>query len=232
MVLRTAEHVKDVAGSAFLYSRVPLHATKKTSVVACVKMYTSAMAHAPNFKNLTGKRFTRLLVIDLSHLSTSRTIVWKCICDCGTEKHVAGTSLRKGHSKSCGCLRSEMLTTHGMTKPGTNDMRKSVYRIWNNMVQRCHNPANTGYKYYGERGIKVCDGWRKFSAFYSYIGDRPSLEYSLERIDNDGNYEPGNVKWATKSAQRLNKRKPKLLCFYSTEEIMAELKRRNSNLQK
>ena len=155
--------------------------------------------------NLTGKRFGRLLVIGKSE-SKNGMATWLCKCDCGNEKVVCGNELRKGKANSCGCLRKElaykMLIQHG--KANTR-----LYKVWKAMKARCNNPNNKRYSSYGGRGIKVCDEWQNsFQAFYDWAianGYREGL--SIDRVNNDGNYEPTNCRWATASEQQKNKRK-------------------------
>lgn len=129
-------------------------------------------------------------------------------CKCGKEWVTREASLRSGMVKSCGCYRNEsnkrLFTTHGMTPKG--GPRPSGYNTWANMIQRCHNPKNTGYSCYGARGIVVCDRWRNsFADFYADMGPKPA-DLSIERTDNDGNYEPGNCVWADKKQQSANRR--------------------------
>jgi hypothetical protein len=123
-----------------------------------------------------------------------------CRCTCGTQHVVATASLRTGLSTSCGCLWRETITKHGM-------WARPEYKVWAAMIQRCHNPRVKPYANYGGRGIQVCDRWRRsFVAFLRDVGRRPSPDLTLDRIDNDGNYEPGNVRWATWTEQAHNKR--------------------------
>ncbi|WP_138110666.1 hypothetical protein [Burkholderia gladioli] len=123
------------------------------------------------------------------------------VCDCGNEKEMSVSNVVLGKSKSCGCLAvkttGDRARTHGMT--GTPE-----YRTWKSMWARCTNPTLDRYPRYGGRGITVCDRWESFEKFYEDMGPRPSLNHSIERDDVDGNYEPGNCRWATKREQSWN----------------------------
>lgn len=127
----------------------------------------------------------------------------RCLCSCGTEKLVERRRLRSGESQSCGCLRRELISkrekTHGLGS-------SAIYKIWNRAVSRCHNPSDPKYPRYGARGIFVCERWRtSVENFVSDVGHPPFPGATLDRIDNDGPYEPSNVRWTTAAEQSLNK---------------------------
>lgn len=161
--------------------------------------------------DLTGMRFGRLIAISFSHVDKHRKVHWLCSCDCGGAKIVATNSLRAGKTTSCGCFQREShYRTHGFAPK--NSQRRTEYRIWSLMRDRCRNPKNNRWDRYGGRGIAVCERWADFTTFFADMGERPSLKHSIDRIDNDGNYEPGNCRWATASQQvnnRSNSRKEK-----------------------
>ena len=149
-------------------------------------------------KDLTGERFSRLLVVEHAH-SVNYRHSWRCRCDCGNSVVALGSNLRTGKTRSCGCLMKGCAHTHGLS-------RLPEYHVWASMIQRCTNKNNTRYHCYGGRGISVCERWHTFPEFFEDMGPRPSRNHSIDRINNDGNYEPGNVRWATYVEQANNKR--------------------------
>lgn len=158
-----------------------------------------------NYKDLAGLRFGRLTVLKDVGRSASGKVRWRVRCDCGVEKSVVTGDMTSGRTRSCGCQRGEATAkrnrTHGMTS-------SPEYRAWASMIARCRYPSATGYADYGGRGIRVCDRWAtSFEAFYADVGARPSPKHSLDRYpDVNGHYEPGNVRWATRTDQERNKR--------------------------
>lgn len=155
-----------------------------------------------------GEKFGRLVVIGFSHKSKGNQIIVNCRCECGTVKAILISSLVGKKTKSCGCLRLDkmaaLFTTHGEAKRG---LCSTEYNSWAAMIQRCLNKNRKKYPNYGGRGIKVCDRWRlSFIDFLADMGRKPSPKHSLDRINNDGNYEPGNCKWSTNKEQSNNRR--------------------------
>lgn len=163
-------------------------------------------------ENLCGKQFNDWFVVQRAPDNTPRVHPhWECRCICGIVKIVSSPNLKWGRSKNCGCKRVSGLVKrnfrHGMCD-------SPLYSVWRSMIERCENPKVKAYKNYGGRGIRIHCSWRtSFEAFRSYVhvGYKPGLE--LDRIDNDGNYEPGNVRWTTRKSQCRNKRTNILIEF-------------------
>jgi hypothetical protein len=175
-------------------------------------------------QDITGLKFGRWTVLQFAGYRTynsQRYPFWKCRCECGTIAVVGGANLRKGHSKSCGCLRqdiarkliSEICFKHGHAR---RHKHSAEYDTWNGIIKRCTRPYESGWKNYGARGITVCARWRNdFEAFLADMGPHPGRGWSIERINNDGNYEPANCIWGTIAAQSRNRRTAKLNWFTS-----------------
>lgn len=170
----------------------------------------------PEFKNLNGKRFGRWTVISYAGVkrfpSGCTRTMWNCVCECGKRKVVQGGNLMTGRSISCGCLTN---CVYKLEDYGSSPKILSEKRIWTTMIGRCTNPKTARYDKYGGRGITVCQKWiNSFEAFLEDIGPRPSMMHSIDRIDNNGNYEPGNVRWATKSEQQRNQRRTRTITAF------------------
>ena len=169
--------------------------------------------------DLTGKIFGRLTVIKRADANTNQNKPrWVCRCTCGKEVVVDGNSLKSGHIKSCGCYQLEIRTKHGMSNT-------KIYRTWQAMKDRCYNPKNKKFPRYGGRGIKVCERWHIFENFYADVSILPHFGepgYTLDRIENDKDYEPGNVRWATPAEQNRNYSRNIKIEYNGEEMTLAE----------
>lgn len=162
-----------------------------------------------------GERYGRWTVLAAAGSSKNGRRLFRCRCECGTEHAAQADHLKHGRSRSCGCLSREVTGKRATTHGHTVGRRPIVeYTAWCAMIQRCTNSNRDDYKHYGGRGIKVCERWRKsFAAFLADMGERPGPDYSLDRKENDGNYEPDNVRWATQAKQGRNRRSNKMVLY-------------------
>jgi len=162
-------------------------------------------------KDLTNQTFSRLTVVSYER-KHGRTY-WNCICSCGNKTSVKSSHLTGGLTQSCGCLQKELnavsmrarKTKHGMSKRNTRYY--PIYQSWNSMKRRCLDPKNNRYHCYGGRGIKVCESWMTFDNFRVDMASTWFIGATIDRINNDGNYEPTNCRWLPKAKNTRNKRK-------------------------
>lgn len=166
--------------------------------------------------DISGQRFGKLIAI--SRYQIGKQSWWTCRCDCGRTLDIRLRPLRNGQL-SCGC---RAFTAGGMSATPT-------YDSWYSMIQRCTNPKTKGYERYGGSGITVCESWRDILNFIKDVGERPSLLHTIERIDNTGNYEPGNVKWATMHEQSRNKSINKFVFLDGKEMCLADAAKATGN---
>lgn len=168
--------------------------------------------------DLTGQRFGRLYVIEITDQYQNTEVLWRCVCDCGTEKLIRGSHLRYGKTMSCGCLRREKgrNQTHGKRQT-------RLYNTWVRLRDRCRNPKNKSYQNYGGRGITYCKEWERFEIFYEWAmsnGYKDGL--TIERIDNSKGYCPENCRWATIKEQARNRRTNHLLTYKGETKTITE----------
>lgn len=168
-----------------------------------------------------GQQFGNLQAIRFSHMAGHQRM-WFFKCECGTEFVTAVHRVRKGTTRSCGCLArrltGERARIHGHSAGGKTTPE---FKSWMSMLARCERETDPGYPRYGGRGIAVCERWHSFENFFADMGTRPK-DRTLDRIDNDGNYEPGNCRWATKAEQTVNRRSTKFVIFNGSRTPLAE----------
>lgn len=187
------------------------------------------IASKNQFIDISGEKFGKLTVIEPIGKSKYNEIIWKCRCDCGNEVTATGINLRRGHVKSCGCLRgsgevSGSRNNLGGKYTGITKKNKRLYRIWIGMKSRCYNPNSGSYKYYGAKGVTVCEEWlHDFQAFYDWAmanGYRDDL--TLDRKDNSKCYSPDNCKWSTMKEQAQNTSQTSFLEYRDETKTFSE----------
>lgn len=161
--------------------------------------------------DLVGKQFGRLTVLHEAGRDKHSNALWQCECSCGVIKTYIASKLRSGTTRSCGCLHNEELRQRKITHNMTNT---AEYEAWRGMIKRCTNPNCKSFKDYGARGIKICEEWlSSFVAFYNSVGPKPTPAHEIDRINNNGNYEPGNCKWSISKEQCNNMRRNHKIVF-------------------
>lgn len=177
---------------------------------------------AGKVKDITGQRFGRLTVIRFVEVK-DRQAFFECVCDCGNHTIVSGHSLRRGHTKSCGCLWKEYLHTSKCHNRTHNMKNTRIYNIWQHMKARCRRVTCKSYADYGERGITYCKEWEHFEPFYEWaMANGYNDELTIDRIDVNGIYEPSNCRWVTRAVQNRNKRNTKYFTIDGETKSIAE----------
>jgi hypothetical protein len=181
--------------------------------------------------DLSGQRFGRLVAVERaanSGTGTTSKSRWKCICDCGGTSEVYASALRGYLTKSCGCIRHENAQSVGR-RGGPNyrhgQSNSRTWRIWSSMIQRCSDPNHKSFPAYGGRGILVCERWKTFENFFEDMGEIPD-GLTIDRIEVDNGYQPGNCRWATWEEQANNKRRSVLITAFGESLSMSQWARR------
>lgn len=178
----------------------------------------------PPYKDYSGQRFGRLVVLSRAE-NLGRKVSFLCLCDCGNEKVISSNAFKCGTTISCGCWQVQTMRE----QPRRLQHGQSIgngspeYQTWSRIKSRCYDPNEIGYHRYGGRGITVCDRWlESFENFLSDMGERPSQNHSIDREDNDGNYEPSNCKWSTKKEQANNRRSNRILSYKGQDKTTSQ----------
>lgn len=181
------------------------------------------------FQDLSGQRFGRLVVLGWAGYSKPNA-VWVCKCDCGGENLVPSGNLVAGRTRSCGCLNLENLSKSGSADFCARDTKKHPeYKVWGQMIRRCHNPQTRRFEDYGGRGITVCNRWRHgedgqhgFACFMADMGSRPSPKHTIDRVNNDLGYSPQNCEWRSRTDQTRNRRNTVIVQYRDREMSLPE----------
>lgn len=172
--------------------------------------------------DFVGKRFANLVVIRFDGISKHGHARWWCQCDCGREKSILSNGLTSGVTKGCGCL-NRRLSCRSFVSDGHRGSKTAEYACWEGILNRCLDPGSTNYPRYGGKGIEVCERWKSFENFLADMGPKPSPSHSIDRFpDRNGNYEPGNCRWATRIEQGRNTSRNRRLVFRGEEKTLAE----------
>ena len=172
--------------------------------------------------DLTGKRFGRLKVLHRGTNTAGGKSRWVCLCDCGLTAEVRAETLKNGSSKSCGCLASDLTIMRNWKHGHWVDKRPTkLWLTWRNIKGRCEKAWDSRYHRYGGRGIKVCDRWKVFENFVQDMGEPPSPDHSIDRIDPNGDYCPENCRWATNKEQQRNRENNRLISFKGKTQCLS-----------
>lgn len=175
--------------------------------------------------DMLGRKFGLLTVVEEAEERKDGKVCWICKCDCGNECTVIGKNLRNGNTQSCGCMKKSIgdkTRTHGMRNT-------RLYKIWHDMKRRCYDKRRKAYERYGGKGIQVCDEWKNdFMAFYNWAMDNGYQEnLTIDRIDNDGNYEPSNCRWATQKEQQNNRTNNRYVTYEGETMTVAQMEQKH-----
>lgn len=175
------------------------------------------------YKDLTGDKFGHFTVIERAGTNKYGNALWRCLCDCGKVKILPGGKLTSGRSTNCGCktteIKAKIASRHGIT----SGSKPRTFTIWCGMKARCNNPKNASYKNYGARGIKVCNEWLTFENFHNWaIKNGYSDKLQIDRIDNDGDYEPSNCRFVTVKENMRNKRNNHYIDLHGETKTVSE----------
>lgn len=168
-----------------------------------------------------GQRFGRLIVVSYHGANLHKQTMWNCLCDCGKTKIICNNNIISGNTRSCGCWETE---SRGKAQKTHGESEGREYNIWHHIKYRCLNPNSKNYKDYGGRGIKVCDRWlNSFENFLEDMGKMPTPKHTIDRFpNNDGDYEPANCRWGTKTQQNRNRRSSHWVEYNGKRKVLQE----------